>query len=155
MARFKEISSSSKINHQNCVIMGRKTYMSIPTKFRPLAGRLNIVITSNHDFHNQYSAPTEVLVAQNLQHALDLAFNEPHSIPVDKVFVIGGGGLLCESIDHPQCENIFYTTIFNDIECDTFIKSPSETKFKKIVESDILEQNGFQFQFLTYVRIKE
>ncbi|KAF6261177.1 thymidylate synthase/dCMP hydroxymethylase domain-containing protein [Scenedesmus sp. NREL 46B-D3] len=48
MAYFKKLTSqtcSPKL--KNAVIMGRKTFLSIPEKFRPLKGRLNIVLTSN------------------------------------------------------------------------------------------------------------
>lgn len=47
MAYFKKLTSQcSSPKLRNAVIMGRNTYMSIPEKFRPLKGRLNIVLTS-------------------------------------------------------------------------------------------------------------
>jgi dihydrofolate reductase len=47
MAYFKQLTSrSSKPKLRNAVIMGRTTYLSIPERFRPLKGRLNIVLTS-------------------------------------------------------------------------------------------------------------
>lgn len=47
MAYFKKLTSqASSPKLRNAVIMGRTTYMSIPEKFRPLKGRLNIVLTS-------------------------------------------------------------------------------------------------------------
>ena len=46
MAYFKELTSRTvDPAKQNAVIMGRKTWESIPPKFRPLAGRLNIVLS--------------------------------------------------------------------------------------------------------------
>ncbi|KAJ9605336.1 hypothetical protein H2200_009993 [Cladophialophora chaetospira] len=51
MAFFKQITSyvpaeeSSRKRTLNAVVMGRKTWESIPAKFRPLAGRLNVIIT--------------------------------------------------------------------------------------------------------------
>jgi dihydrofolate reductase len=48
MAYFKQLTShTSSPKLKNAVIMGRKTFLSIPEKFRPLKGRLNIVLTSN------------------------------------------------------------------------------------------------------------
>ena len=46
MAYFKEITSkTADSGKQNAVIMGRKTWESIPPKFRPLPGRINVVLT--------------------------------------------------------------------------------------------------------------
>lgn len=46
MAYFKEITSKTADSaKQNAVVMGRKTWESIPPKFRPLPGRINVVLT--------------------------------------------------------------------------------------------------------------
>lgn len=48
MALFKALTSRTRdAGKQNAVIMGRKTWASIPPKFRPLKGRLNVVLSSN------------------------------------------------------------------------------------------------------------
>lgn len=77
MAYFKKLTSqSSNPKLRNAVIMGRTTYMSIPEKFRPLKGRLNIVLTSKpptastaaaaaaEQDENQAPAPTNLISAQ-------------------------------------------------------------------------------------------
>lgn len=45
MARFRQVTTACRPGRTNAVIMGRKTYISIPAKFRPLSDRLNIVLT--------------------------------------------------------------------------------------------------------------
>ena len=49
MAFFREITSVAQQGKSNAVIMGRKTWASIPEKFRPLKGRLNIVLSGSED----------------------------------------------------------------------------------------------------------
>lgn len=73
MARFKE----KTLGHP--VVMGRKTWDSLPPKFRPLPGRTNIVVTRNPDWSAEGA-----LVAQTIDEALALAGG-------DEVGVIGGG----------------------------------------------------------------
>lgn len=67
MAYFKKLTSQcSSPRMRNAVIMGRTTYMSIPERFRPLKGRLNIVLTSKPPTaapqaqHDENQAPTSV-----------------------------------------------------------------------------------------------
>ena len=50
MKYFKEVTTKAKTGFFNAVIMGRKTYESIPTKFRPLKDRLNVVLTTNKNY---------------------------------------------------------------------------------------------------------
>ncbi len=46
IVHFKALTTTTTMElHSNAVIMGRKTYESIPEKFRPLGGRINVVIT--------------------------------------------------------------------------------------------------------------
>ena len=47
MKHFKNVTTAvASDGKQNAVIMGRKTWESIPERFRPLPGRLNVVLTS-------------------------------------------------------------------------------------------------------------
>lgn len=45
MKHFKTVTSSAPEGMTNAVVMGRKTWLSIPAKFRPLPNRLNVVLT--------------------------------------------------------------------------------------------------------------
>ena len=48
MAYFKSITSQvDEPGARNAVVMGRKTWESIPAKFRPLPGRLNVVLSKS------------------------------------------------------------------------------------------------------------
>lgn len=50
MAYFARVTSSAPDGQKNAVIMGRKTWESIPAKFRPLSKRFNIVVSHNRDY---------------------------------------------------------------------------------------------------------
>ncbi|MEZ4641527.1 MAG: dihydrofolate reductase [Chloroflexota bacterium] len=80
------------------VIMGRKTYESIPARFRPLPGRHNIVITRQPD----YDAPGATVV-HTIQEALAAAGD------VQEI-VIGGGGVLYEAL-LPQANRLYLTLV--------------------------------------------
>ena len=73
MAHFKALTSGQT------VIMGRKTWESLPPRFRPLPGRRNIVISRQANF-----AVTGAELASSLDHALQLASTD------ECVFIIGG-----------------------------------------------------------------
>ena len=50
MEYFSKMTSTTKdINKQNVVLMGRKTWESIPKKFKPLPNRINMVLTSQSE----------------------------------------------------------------------------------------------------------
>ncbi|WIA20221.1 hypothetical protein OEZ85_006063 [Tetradesmus obliquus] len=75
MAYFKKLTAStSSPKRKNAVIMGRKTFLSIPEKFRPLKGRLNIVLTSN--------PPTAAAAAAVAPAALGPACNTAPRAPI-------------------------------------------------------------------------
>jgi len=89
------------------VIMGRKTYESIPEKFRPLRGRHNIVLTRNP----HYEAPGATVV-HSLAAALAAAGNEPEVI-------IAGGARLYEQF-FPQACRLYLTLIDAAFEGDAY-----------------------------------
>lgn len=116
MARFARITTETECESSgyiNAVIMGRKTWESLPDKHRPLRGRINIVISSTL---NQDDI-TGARVARSLTHAHALLREYPS---VAKVFVIGGATLYTEALRNFQYTSVYMTLVKDDILCDTF-----------------------------------
>ncbi|MCP4415655.1 MAG: dihydrofolate reductase [Chloroflexi bacterium] len=89
------------------VIMGRKTYESIPLKFRPLGGRHNIVLTHNRD----YAAPGATVV-HSVSNALQAAGDVPE-------IIIGGGANLYAQL-LPQTNRLYLTLIEAEFAGDAY-----------------------------------
>ncbi|KAF4335998.1 glutathione S-transferase [Fusarium beomiforme] len=102
----------------NAVIMGRKTWDSIPTKFRPLKDRLNIVISRSAPSKLPETVePSEPVRVQSLELALQYA--RTHS-DVSRIFVIGGAQIYDAALKLPEARRILLTSIERDFDCDTF-----------------------------------
>ncbi|KAL7269047.1 hypothetical protein RUND412_008310 [Rhizina undulata] len=100
---------------QNAVIMGRKTWDSLPPRFRPLPDRINIILSRNASL----PLPPNVFPAASLDAALELLQSQV-AAGVDKVFVIGGAEIYRAAMEHPSMENVLLTSVDGDFDCDTF-----------------------------------
>lgn len=90
---FKEITvTTSEPGKKNAVVMGRKTWESIPYKYRPLPGRLNVVLSRCGSLGTL--SDDNVIVCGSILSALELLARSPYCSSVEKVFVIGGGQIL-------------------------------------------------------------
>ena len=99
--------------------MGRKTWDSIPPKFRPLKDRLNIVITRSADAPSTPASSTaEPVRVSSLEKALEVA--QQSSLPVGRVFVMGGGQIYKAALEVAATRRVLLTSIERDFECDTF-----------------------------------
>lgn len=99
-----EIAYFKRVTMGHPVVMGRRTWESIG---KPLAGRENIVVTSQRD----YRAPGATVV-----HSLDEAWKVAGG--ADEVCVIGGTSLFAETL--PVADRIHYTEVEADVEGDTY-----------------------------------
>ncbi|RIK16383.1 MAG: dihydrofolate reductase [Anaerolineae bacterium] len=88
-------------------IMGRKTYDSLPARFRPLPGRLNIVVTRNPD----YQAPGAVVVG-----SIDAALRAAGE--VEEIIVVGGAALFRELM--PVVDRLYLTRVRGAVEGDVY-----------------------------------
>ncbi|EME45499.1 hypothetical protein DOTSEDRAFT_71269 [Dothistroma septosporum NZE10] len=107
---------------RNVVIMGRKTWESIPPKRRPLPERTNIVITSQNR-SDLDDIPDDVVVASDIQSGLKTLedmVKQGRSLPATRAFVIGGASIYKAALELPQANRILMTRISKDYECDTF-----------------------------------
>jgi dihydrofolate reductase len=128
-------------NMKNAVIMGRKTYESIPLKFRPLNNRLNIVLTKNHEYKQD-----NVITAHQFDEVLEMLDKKSD---IYNVFIIGGGEIYKEAIFHSQCKRVYRTVINKNFNCDTFFPK-FESKFYLENESNLKFENEISYQFQTW-----
>ena len=147
MKHFKELTSANgSANKTNAVIMGRKTWESIPDKFKPLPNRINVVLSSQ-----ALELPDGVILANSLTNAMD-QLNTMDA--VDKVFIIGGQQLYKEALESVNCEKIIITMIENNIsDCDAFFPIISADQYRMVSRTDIQEENEYKFKIVYYESI--
>ncbi|GMP37869.1 hypothetical protein CsSME_00009363 [Camellia sinensis var. sinensis] len=150
---FKDVTlTTSDPVKKNAVIMGRKTWESIPLEHRPLPGRLNVVLTRSGSF--DIATAENVVICGSIGSALELLAASPYCLSIEKVFVIGGGQILREALNAPGCDAIHITEIETNIECDTFIPAVDMSVFLPWYSSFPLVENNIRYSFTTYVRVK-
>ena len=116
-----EQSSDSKKSAQNVVVMGRKTWESIPPKFRPLKDRTNMII-STKSAESFGPARDDVIVAQDIEaglKSLDTKSKKGDARPAGRVFVIGGSSIYDTALRMPNAKHILLTRVYNEYDCDT------------------------------------
>jgi len=134
---------------QNAVIMGRNTWQSIPAKFRPLKGRINVVISKTLN-----DVPKGVLLFPQLTEAVkSLYLNND----LEKVWVIGGSGLYNEAVKDKNCSYLYITRINQEYMCDTFFPDFNSEEFEEINDSnvpkEIQEEKGIKYEFKVFKRL--
>lgn len=93
------------------VVMGRRTWESLPARFRPLPGRANVVVTRQAGWSAEGAQ-----VAHQLADALALARRSAAASGAAQVFVIGGGQLFAEAL--PLADTLLLTEIGADLPGD-------------------------------------
>jgi dihydrofolate reductase/thymidylate synthase len=138
---------------QNAVIMGRKTWESLPEKHRPLKNRYNIILS--REIPPQPAASPEEsnpMINPHWADSLEAALNMCDSKLIEHVFVIGGARVYAEAINHPDCQTIYLTRIDQAFDCDAFFPAIDEKLFQIKDRSGKMRENGLDFEFLTYER---
>jgi len=121
------------------VVMGRRTWDSLPERFRPLPGRRNVVVTRNPDWGADGAEP-----AASLADALRLLEGAP------RVFVIGGGELYAGAL--PLADELLLTEVEADVEGDTWFPDWKRSEFEEVGREQHVSESGVEFSFVTYVR---
>ncbi|KAI0024772.1 dihydrofolate reductase [Xylariomycetidae sp. FL0641] len=136
MAYFARVTKRLPTDAQppaaNAVIMGRKTWDSIPPRFRPLAGRLNLVISRGHAASSSPPPPAVVAsspppnpaepvrVASLEQAVAYLQQARTGTAGAGRAFVIGGAQIYGAALRLPAARRVLLTRVLGDFECDTF-----------------------------------
>jgi len=132
MRHFRELTEGG------AVLMGRRTWESIPERFRPLPNRRNLVLSTDHG----YEAPGAEVFA-GLEAALDACGRE--------CFVIGGAQTYAETL--PLAGWVHATEIEMAIEDgDPFFPTLAPDEWRRVERGERLEENGHGFRFCVYER---
>jgi dihydrofolate reductase len=127
------------------VIMGRKTWESLPPRFRPLPGRMNIVISRSSDFLAGQET-SALRAATSLDEALAMACE--HS----EVWVIGGAQIYAQAL--PLASQVVVTHIDASFEGDAFAPALGNEWIRVNHEAHIAS-SGVPYAFSTFQRTQE
>jgi dihydrofolate reductase len=135
LKRFKELTTG------HIIIMGRKTYDSLPNGALP--NRHNIVITTSNRV-NTLSTKESLIFKNNINELIEKYKNSS-----EETFIIGGGLIYKQFL--PYCNKIYLTTVKGNYNADTFFKINSN-EWRKEWESGILETDGYAYNFINLIR---
>ena len=130
LAHFKRVTLGQP------VIMGRKTWDSLPARFRPLPGRLNIVVTRQADWQAEGA-----LRAASIEEAMRLCGDVPD------VWIMGGADIYRQAA--PLASSAVVTEIDADFEGDAFAPELG-AHWKEVQRASHVAANGLPFSFVTY-----
>lgn len=122
LKRFKELTTD------NVVIMGRKTFESLPEDYKPLPNRINIILSKDKSYK-----PKCCMVFDNLKKALRKAGSEK------RIFIIGGGEIYKESLKY--ADKIYVTEVDGEFEGDSYFPVLNRT-WKEVRRE---EKEGYRF----------
>jgi dihydrofolate reductase len=122
------------------VIMGRKTWDSLPERFRPLPGRRNVVVTRQ---------PSWQAVGAERAASLDAALELVAAAP--RAFVIGGGELYALAL--PRADELVLTEIDAAFDgADAHFPAIDRTRFVETARDPRVAADGTPYAFVTYRR---
>ncbi len=175
MSHFKQVTSTPPSpGLTNAVIMGRKTWDSIPPKFRPLDGRLNVVLSRQGLVDGSSIGGDNIVVATSLEDAMEkLQSRSNHG----STFIIGGGEVYSQAIKSGLVKRVVYTNVKGlpeDAEFDAFFPELSDVEWDcvpfsassfdnnsdrdqvakkaKAAEEYVDAKSGLRYEFLEYIR---
>lgn len=129
LKRFKQLTNGHP------VIMGRKTWESLPEQFRPLPNRLNIVVTRSE----AYDAPGATVVT-NVEDAIAKAKEAD-----EEIFIIGGGEIYKAAL--PFTDRLYLTLIEEQKEGDVFFPEYENFFTKTISEEKHISADGVRYSW--------
>lgn len=119
------------------VVMGRRTWDSLPERFRPLPGRRNIVVTRNLAW-----AADGAERAASLDEALRLADG------AGEVFVIGGAEIFAAAL--PTADRLVLTEIELDVEGQVLFPDWDRDTFAEVSREQVVAADGTALSFVSY-----
>ncbi len=157
--RFRgDLKNFALLTTDNVVIMGRKTFESLPDGL-PLKNRINIVVTSQDNY-----CPTEgkdeslfenTYVCRSLEEVDDLCYAY---FSDRELYVIGGSSLYEESLNRGVVDELIITSVNDDRDGDTYFPDiQNDERYKVIFKTTSLrdQPNDVYYRYIVYKKKQE
>ncbi|KAG8948585.1 dihydrofolate reductase [Tulasnella sp. 424] len=168
MAYFAKITSKAPERAINAVVMGRKSWESIPPKYRPLKNRLNVVVSRQPEYDIGMPPPTQsslnsptsslAILRPSLASALGSLQDAlpSDSTSLHRTFIIGGASIYAEALNlnlsnqesFPFVNRILLTRVLSPSysECDVFFPDfqALDSRWKRSSHKELEEWAGLQ-----------
>jgi dihydrofolate reductase len=138
----KDMKYFEKLTKGNIVIMGRKTWESIPEKHRPMRDRHNIIITKQDNYKAEGA-----FIAANFFKALQEAQTYANRNNCE-IFIIGGGQIY--ELALPYTDTLYLTVVDDEPKADVYFP-PFDEGFNLVKARDDVD-GGYKISFRTYKR---
>lgn len=141
----KDMEHFKKLTMGHHVLMGRITWDSIPPKFRPLEGRVNLVISRQTEYQ-----PSGGISVKSLDSAIDYAIRNGEN----ELMVIGGGEIYQQVFN--KANTIYLTRVHHTFpDADTFFPELKKTEWIEVSceKHDTDAKHAYPYSFITYNRI--
>lgn len=146
MLFFKEKTLEVKNkNKKNCVIMGRKTYESIPKKFKPLKDRINIVLSKSNIIEDEETENLKIF--QDLNDVL--SFVKKNKKRIESSYVIGGKSIYELFLKEKLVDEIYINKVNDDFKCDVNVNIDMK-EYNLNKKKSIITESGYELEFNHY-----
>lgn len=140
---FAQITKFTKDKSKmNAVILGRKTWFSLPAVYRPLPNRINIIISNTINDKKDLQANTkanlnDIHICHSYSDAIELVNTTALANQIESIYVIGGAQIYKSAFEYKYFNRLYLTRVFLDFVCDTFLEPANFLdSFNKITEID-------------------
>lgn len=130
----EDLKNFQRLTLNNTVIIGRKTYDSLPEKYRPLLKRNNVVVSRN------MVEKEGILVCRSLEEAIEKAKSFEKEI-----FIIGGSSIYQQAI--PIADRMYLTRVKNNY--------PGDSYFPKFEENDWIIEENIDYPLFSFMTLRK
>ncbi len=145
MKYFKEITTG-EWDTKNAVIMWRKTWDSIPEKFRPLPWRINAILSRSYTPEDNY---WNICKYSSVESSIEKLSKRDG---VADIFILWGAQIYNYVLEKNLVDTMYLTRVKWNFDCDVFV----DIDFDQFEEESIWEwqesKNGIKFRFEVYTR---
>ncbi|KAG8438821.1 hypothetical protein GDO86_005132 [Hymenochirus boettgeri] len=148
-----KITTVTQPGKKNLIVWGRSSFETFDEKLLPLRNCIIVVLS-----RTLRSLPNHVhYICKNEEEALQLASTPPLNEEIESIWSLGGVESYRTLMQHPWCNQIYFTKIMADFKCDTFFPDFDREVFKIVegypgVPAEIQEENGIKYVFQLYQR---